>query len=232
MVGIQKAGKFRFYDGAAVLSELVDSVEDKRMPIFCWDFAEFPAVFTGALGLLESFERMVGLPAKNSFALWWPTHDHRFSVLDLDLCGPIHMPVVRAIQAMFSRNTLADRGWIFLTQMKGMELKGDIKELKAAGMCGSMLRYGMMPLMYMSKAAEAGYALQLDHVTEYRDLMPGRKNAATMIHYGFRFSYVGPAAAQAKLIYSSDALAQLRVSVAMGEGEKRFQHGNYSRLID
>ncbi len=159
---------------------------------------EYPSNSQNALWSKPPYSGMMNTTVKNPPA--------RFSVLDLDLCGIFNQTNADSITNLFKSKALDDRGVMFITHLKGRDVRGGklfeilLEEFETSEYVNFdsikdafeedptyYSRYVLVPLYYMSKAYDSGYILQLNKLIEYRDKNPESGLAVNMLQYFFNW---------------------------------------------
>ena len=133
----------------------------------------------------------------------------KFCILDLDFCGIFNKRNAYSVVNLFSKKLLDDSGVMFINHQKGRDVRGgklfdilhgylrecplidfgsipNIHE-EGGGWPTYVARYVLIPLFYICKAAENGYALELAHLVEYRDSHKSSGGAVNMLQFYFRW---------------------------------------------
>jgi len=131
----------------------------------------------------------------------------RFSILDLDLCGIFSKKNAGNIENMFKNRIVEPSGVMFITHQKGRDVRGgalfdilngylknnhlidfdSIPNITTEGWETYVARYVLIPLYYMCKAYEYGYALELTRLIEYRDTNTNSGLAVNMLQFFFKW---------------------------------------------
>ena len=129
----------------------------------------------------------------------------KFSVMDLDLCGIFSHKNSESVLNLFENKVVEHSGVMFLTHQKGRDVRGGalfkvlndylkncpyidydkIYYIDDPKKQTYVARFILIPLYYICKAYELGYALELNRLIEYRDCVDGP--AVNMLQYFFKW---------------------------------------------